>query len=56
MHMGDAEVVSPDEVGTSASPILVTSVHHVASISADIEQRYSGRRIVVLPTESNTTT
>ena len=56
MRMGDIEVVSPDSVGTGMSPILVTSVHHFASIAADIDKRYPGRRIVVLPTELTTTT
>jgi SAM-dependent methyltransferase len=55
MHMGDAEVVSPDAIGSSESPILVTSVHHFASIAADIKRRYPGRRTIALPVESANT-
>jgi SAM-dependent methyltransferase len=56
MQMGGMEVVSPESIRSSSSPILVTSVHHFASIAADIEKRYPGRRTVVLPTDLTATT
>ena len=48
MTMGGTEVVSPESIGSSTSPILVTSVHHFESIASDIEKMYPGRRVIAL--------
>jgi hypothetical protein len=49
MQMGGLEVVSPESISSSSSPILVTSIHHFASIAAGIERMYPGRHVIALP-------
>ncbi|MBU3700562.1 MAG: methyltransferase domain-containing protein [Acidimicrobiia bacterium] len=48
LRLGGHEVVGPDEVASSDSPILVASVHHQSSIVAEIARRLPGRRVVTL--------
>jgi SAM-dependent methyltransferase len=47
-HFGDMQVVGPTHVPDDSSPILITSIHHQASIRSSIAEQFPGRQVIEL--------